>query len=132
MQPSIQQREACIRQYMQGWLDANEAELLAVLSPEIRITESHGPEYVGLLEVQQWFRAWHEQGWVLRWDALQFLHQGEETVVKWYFQCRYSGHVDGFDGLSLVRFNPDGRILAIEEYQSKAQHHRPFAMDQNP
>jgi len=132
MPPPIQQRESCIRQYMQGWLTQKEEMLLATLSPLVRITECYGPEYIGLSEVRQWFRTWHTVGQVLRWDALHFLHQGDETVVKWYFECRYGGNVDGFDGLSLVRFNPEGHILAMEEYQSKAQHHRPFATDANP
>ena len=126
MEASDQQREDAIRQYMQGWLTQNEELLLATLSPQIHIIESYGPEYIGLAEVQQWFRTWHTAGQVLRWDALGFLHQGAETVVKWHFVCRYEGNTSGFDGLSLVRFAADGRILTLEEYQSKAEHHRPF------
>ncbi|MBP3650818.1 MAG: nuclear transport factor 2 family protein [Clostridia bacterium] len=129
MEAAFQQREDCIRQYIQGWLCQNEERLLAVLSPEVHIIESYGPEYVGIGEVQQWFRAWHAHGQVLRWDALHFLHQGAETVVKWYFECRYDGNTDGFDGLSLVRFDDHGRIAVMEEYQSKAVHHRPYALD---
>ena len=128
MDAASKQRERSIQQYMQGWLTQNENMLLETLSPGVHIIESHGPEYEGLSEVRQWFRTWHTAGQVLRWDALCFLHQGEETVVKWCFECRYDGHVDGFDGLSLIRFSPDGRILAIEEYQSKALHHRPFQL----
>lgn len=110
----------------------DEAKLLATLSPKVHIIESYGPEYVGVNEVQQWFRTWHTHGQVLRWDALHFLHQGAETVVKWYFECRYDGHADGFDSLSLVRFDDHGRIVTIEEYQSKAIHHRPYAGAANP
>lgn len=131
MDAALQQREDCIRQYMQGWLAQNEEMLLATLSPQVRIIESYGPEYVGLTEVQQWFRTWHPLGQVLQWDALAFLHQGEETVVKWYFVCCYAGNTSDLDGLSLVRFAADGRILAMEEYQSKAEHHRPFRKDSN-
>ncbi|MBE5793794.1 MAG: nuclear transport factor 2 family protein [Clostridiales bacterium] len=126
MEASHQQREDCIRQYMQGWLTQNEELLLATLSQQIHIIESYGPEYIGLAEVQQWFRTWHTRGQVLRWDALGFLHQGDETVVKWHFVCRYEGNTSGFDGLSLVRFDASGRILAMEEYQSKTEHHRPY------
>lgn len=127
MDAGLHQRESCIRQYMQGWFSQNETMLLETLSPKVHITESYGPEYAGISEVRQWFRAWHAHGQVLRWDALHFLHQGEETVVKWVFECQYDGNVDGFDGLSLIRFAPDGCILTMEEYQSKAAHHRPFA-----
>ena len=132
MAAAFQQREDCIRQYMQGWLCQNEERLLAVLSPKVHIIESHGPEYVGANEVRQWFRAWHAHGRVLRWDALHFLHQGAETVVKWYFECQYDGNVDGFDGLSLVCFDDLGRIVIIEEYQSKTVHHRPCAGATDP
>lgn len=131
MDAALQQREGCIQQYMQGWLTQNEEMLLATLSPKIHIIESYGPEYQGLAEVQRWFRIWHTRGQVLRWDALHFLHQDEEAVVKWHFVCCYDGNTSGFDGLSLVRFAADGRILSIEEYQSKADHHRPFMKGTN-
>lgn len=127
MKANDQQREDSIRQYMQGWLTQNEKMLLATLSPQIHIIESYGPEYVGLTEVQRWFRTWHAAGQVLRWDALHFLHQGDETVVKWFFRCCYEGSTTDMDGLSLVAFDTQGHILSIEEYQSKAEHHRPYA-----
>jgi len=121
-----QERENRIRSYMLGWLNADESLLLSSLAPHIRITESHGPVYEGIGEVQQWFRDWCRQGNVLRWDALHFLHQGEETVVKWFFRCRYEGRTTDMDGVSLVTFDAQGRILSMEEYQSKAEHHRPY------
>lgn len=116
---------------MLGWLTGDEALLTAPLSPGIRIVESHGPVYEGIGEVRTWFREWCKVGQVLRWDALRFWHQGDETVVKWHFRCSYQGVVDGFDGLSLIRFGQDGLIASMEEYQAKTEHFRPCAVPKN-
>ncbi len=121
------QREEAIRQYMLGWQNGDEALLTAPLSPDVCITESYGPVYEGLAEVRQWFQSWCSVGQVLRWDGLRFWHQDDETVVKWYFQCNYDGVVSSLDGLSLIRFDRDGCITSMEEYQSKAEHFRPYA-----
>ena len=120
-------REEAVRQYMLGWQTGDEALLAAPLSSGIRIVESHGPVYEGISEVRTWFREWRKAGRVIRWDALRFWHQGDETVVKWYFRCSYQGVEDGFDGLSLIRFDQDGLIASMEEYQAKTERFRPFA-----
>lgn len=123
----MRRREECIRRYMAAWQHADEEAAVSTLSADVCITESHGPVYEGILQVRQWFRSWCRIGQVLRWDALRFWHQGDETIVKWRFCYICDGVESSFDGLSLLRFAPDGRIASTEEYQAKTEHCKPYA-----
>lgn len=123
-------REECVRRYMAAWQHADEEAAVSALSADVCIIESHGPVYEGIRQVRQWFRSWCRVGQVLQWDALRFWHQGNETIVKWHFRHTYKGVESSFNGLSLLRFSPDGLIVSMEEYQAKTEHCMPYAKPQ--
>lgn len=74
----------------------------------------------------KWFDDWNKNGNVLVWDIKNFYHDNEVYIVEWYFKCDYAGKVDGFDGVSLIRFNEEGKIISVKEFQSKAEHFFPY------
>ena len=121
--------EACaaaIRRYFSCWLRQDGEALSELLSEDCQYTECYGPQYHGLEQICRWFSDWNQRGRVLRWDILEMLHTGSTTVCRWYFECEYDGTVDGFDGLSLIRFDDGGSICEVQEYQSKHQHYQPY------
>ena len=120
------QREARIREYFDAWVRKDARPLAGIFAPDILYSECYGPEYRGIGQVLRWFADWNTQGTVLQWPIKQFVHQGAVTAVEWYFQCEYQGQVDGFDGVSLITFDDAGRMVRLQEFQSKAEHHLPY------
>ena len=122
----IEQQEK-IRAYFNAWIDNNVHVLQDILSDDILYSECYGPEYRGLNQVNIWFTDWNKCGAVRRWDIKQFVHQKNISVVEWYFECIYDNTIDGFDGVSLIEFGDDGKIISIKEFQSKSEHYFPYS-----
>ncbi len=119
-------QEEIIRKYFSAWINNDVNTVRTVLSDHIIYIECYGPKYSGINQVVAWFLDWHQCGAVRKWDIKQFLHQKNTTVVEWYFECSYNGSVDGFDGVSLVEFDDNGKIISIKEFQSKTEHYYPY------
>ena len=48
--------------------------------------------------VKHWFDEWNTRGSVLVWEIKQFFHQGNQTIVEWYFKSKMNnGNVEEFD-----------------------------------
>ena len=122
--------ESIIRSYFNAWLFKDETVLSAVFSENVVYSECYGPEYRGLAQIQRWFDEWNHKGTVLQWDIKNMLAQANLLCVEWYFRCVYDGVEDGFDGVSLVEFDLQGKIGAIREFQSKAEHVFPYGMSE--
>ena len=48
------------------------------------------------------------------------------TVVEWYFECDYNNEISGFDGVSIIEFNKNMKIINLKEFQSKSEHDYPY------
>lgn len=121
------EREVIIRNYFDGWINKDKSILEKTFANNVIYSESHGPEYHGLKQINQWFTRWNEQGKVIKWDIKQFIHGAYSTAVEWYFQCEHDGKIEGFDGVSIVEFTTDYKIKSLKEFQSKAEHTYPYA-----
>ena len=122
----MSQREQMIRNYFQSWLQKNSTILKNTFTQNTIYSECYGPEYHGLEIIEQWFHDWNKQGTVLVWDIKQFIHQGDLTVVEWFFKYEHNGHSGEFNGLSLIEFNSDNYIVRLKEFQSKLPHYSPY------
>ena len=100
--------------------------LKTIFSYNVVYNECYGPEYHGLEQILQWFTDWNKAGTVLEWTVKRFIHQDWTTIVEWYFKCDYNNDIDGFDGVSVVDFNSDNKIIRLKEFQSKAEHYFPY------
>ncbi len=119
-------REGLIKQYYQMWIDKNRAGLDDIFSDEIYYSESFGPEYQGLTQVKKWFDDWTAKGTVLEWTVTQYIEKENLSIVEWYFACEYNDSVDAINGVSLIEWNEENKMVSVKEFQSKAMHYTPY------
>lgn len=120
------QNEDIIKCYFQSWIDKDITVISQVFSEEIIYSECYGPEYHGLSQVLQWFTDWNKRGSVLEWKIKRFIHQDLTTVVEWYFKSCYDNEIGCFDGVSIIQFDNNMKIINLKEFQSKAEHYYPY------
>ena len=115
-----------IKTYFEAWLSKNGTALSMIFADDVVYSECYGPEYRGLNQIQRWFSDWNLRGTVLQWDIRNAIESGSTLCVEWYFRCEYDGNMDGFDGVSWIEFDDCGKIKALREFQSKAEHCFPY------
>ncbi|MCH5323965.1 MAG: nuclear transport factor 2 family protein [Eubacterium sp.] len=118
--------EETIRRYFKCWLDKNGGPLPEIFADNAVYSECYGPEYHGLEQIIKWFTEWNRIGSVLEWTIKQFIHQGAFSVAEWYFKCDYNGEISEFNGVSLIEFDNNGKIVNLKEFKSDAEHYFPF------
>ncbi len=122
----MQQHERVVLVSFGAWLTKDIDAFLSCFASGVHYRECYGPEYFGIDQLKRWFTEWNRRGTVLRWDILRFIHRDETCVAEWYFECSYDGVESGFDGVSLITFDGDGRMTQVKEFKSKAEHTRPY------
>lgn len=120
------EKEAAIRAYFEMWVQRDFTSLESIFAPNIYYSECYGPEYSGLDEIHLWIDAMLKKQTVLQWQIKRFLHERDMVVVEWFFKERQGGVVHGFDGVSIIEFQADGKISSIKEFESKAEHVTPY------
>lgn len=124
----MDEREKLIKRYFESWIKDDISSLEEVFDNYIIYSECYGPEYRGLKQVRKWFEDWHKKGNVTCWDIKSFIHDNNVTAVEWFFQCKYNDEVSYFDGVSLITFNENGKIVNLKEFQSKSEHNYPYEL----
>lgn len=126
-------RENTIRLWFDMWLRRKDLGIAEVFSPDAVYIESWGPEYHGSAKIAHWFDEWNTRGRVVRWDIERFFHQGDQTVAQWTFECEMNGaKADTFDGMTLVRWTPDGKIGFLQEFGCNLNRYDPYAEGSEP
>ena len=97
----MRKREMTVQNWFQLWL-TGKALSFPDFFRERGLYGKLGPEYHGVKAIEHWFAEWNTRGRVLAWDIKQFIHQGDQTVVEWYFQCEMNDRA-----FSLRRAFPD-------------------------
>ncbi|HIS40466.1 nuclear transport factor 2 family protein [Collinsella sp. OF02-10] len=124
---ALKDREAKIRAWFSMWLDKTDGGIEALFSSDAVYVESWGPVYRGARSVKHWFEEWNSRGTVRRWEIEQFFHKGDQTVVEWYFEDEMAdGRAESFDGVSLVRWSPDGKIAFLKEFGCSTIRYDPY------
>lgn len=123
---SIERREQLVWSWFSAWLDRDGSHISTIFAEDAVYTECYGPQYRGRAQIERWFVDWNARGRVLEWAIKRFLHDGASLAVEWYFACDYDGEVSGFDGVTLVDFDSDGRVSRLCEFQSKSEHEYPY------
>lgn len=119
-------RDEIVRSYFKAWINNERDVLKEIFSENIVYIECYGPEYNDIDIIQRWFEDWHNNGEVLAWDIKQFIHDGNITVVEWDFKCVYKDNASEFDGVSIIDFDDNNRIISLKEFQSKFKHYYPY------
>jgi len=123
----MEYREIIIKEYFNAWISKDDSVLETVFAVNAKYIECYGPAYDGLVQIQRWFKHWHEHGSVLSWTINKFVHDGEDCICDWYFECEYNGKGDGFNGVSWIKFNDENEIIELREYQSKVPNYFPYS-----
>lgn len=120
-------REDTVRRWFTMWLEKTDLGIPDIFAEDATYIESWGPEYHGVENIRHWFREWNTRGTVLQWDIRQFFHKEDQTVVQWYFRNRMNdGRVEAFDGLSLIRWTPEGKIRLLQEFGCNESRYDPY------
>lgn len=123
----MDQREDAVRAWFAMWLKQTDTGIGDIFSEDARYIESWGPAYSGAEEIRHWFEEWNTRGRVLRWEIRQFFHKDNQTVVEWCFQDQMAdGTVEAFDGLSLIRWTPEGKISFLQEFGCNENRYDPY------
>ena len=121
------QREELIRQWFEMWLSGKDQGLREIFAPDAVYIESWGPEYHGVEKIAHWFAEWNTRGRVLQWDIRQFFHRDDQTVVEWYFRNEMTGgSPEAFEGMTLVRWNAEGKIAFLQEFGCNENRYDPY------
>lgn len=123
----MDKREQTVRLWFDMWLQKKDLGMEKVFTPDAVYIESWGPEYHGLEKIRHWFHEWTGRATVLRWDVKGFLHGEDVTMVEWYFQnVQDGGSPEAFDGVTLIRWSPDGRIARLQEFGCNLDRYDPY------
>lgn len=124
----METKEKIISGYFKAWLENNATTLKDVFDTNAYYSESWGPEYNGLDEITKWFSDWNITGKVADWTIKQYIHDGDKVAAEWHFRAEYNnGKVpDDFDGVSLIVFNQDNKIVILKEFASKLPRYRVY------
>ena len=126
-------RETIIRRWFDMWLQKKDLGIAEMFSDNATYIESWGPEYHGSAKIKLWFDEWNTRGTVLQWDIKQFFHKANQTMVEWYFKNQMNdGKVEAFDGISLVEWTNDDKILFLKEFGCNINNYDPNQNDTDP
>lgn len=129
----MEERERVIHLWFEMWLQKRDLGMGEIFAPDAVYLESWGPEYHGLEKIRHWFEEWNTRGTVLRWDIRGFFHRGEATAVEWIFRNQMAdGRVEAFEGMSLVRWTPEGKISFLQEFGCNEDRYDPYAAGPEP
>jgi len=115
----MKEHETLFRAYCDAWLAGDPASLSDFFAENVGYTESDGSRYEGLAEIRKWFVNWLPHGRVLEWRIVRYLHQGNASAAEWFFRCRYDGVESGFNGVTLMDFGKDGKIIRLQEFAAQ-------------
>lgn len=118
--------ERIVRLYFDAWLKNNLDTIKSVFAENVIYSECYGPEYHGISQIVKWFEEWNKRGTVLEWNISRVIQQNRTLVAEWFFKCEYDGVIDEFDGVSIIEFDDEMKILKLREFQSKSKHWYPY------
>ena len=120
-------KKQIIRDYFQAWLKPNIEVIKSIFDKNATYSESYGPIYRNKDEIISWFKNWNKQGKVIAWPIKRILIKSNTCIVEWHFKCNYQKKISEFDGVSIIDFNDQNKIISVKEYQSKSQHYYPYS-----
>ena len=128
-----QEREKKFRDWCAMWVDREDRGITELFTQEAEYIESWGPAYCGAAEIAHWFREWNTRGRVAEWTVGEFFHKGDQSVARWRFHCEMAdGTVQRFEGMSLLRWTPEGKIAFLQEFGCNLERYDPYAAGPEP
>ena len=129
----MSERENIVRLWFNMWLTQQDLGIDSIFAEDVVYTESWCPQYSDRETVKHWFEEWNTRGKVLAWDIKQFFHQGNQTVVVWYFKNQMdNGKIEEFDGISLIEWTQDDKIKTLKEFGCNLNNYNPYQNGDTP
>lgn len=129
----MEKREQVIRLWFDMWLQKADLGIQNIFAENATYIESWGPKYVGAEKIKHWFDEWNTRGSVLAWDIKQYFHKDNQTIVEWYFKNTMTdGHIEEFDGTSLIVWTEDQRISFLKEFGCNISNYDPYQNSAEP
>jgi hypothetical protein len=122
----MKNRENIVKQYFESWIIKDINIIEEYFSEKVKYIECYGPVYDGIKQIKKWFNDWQNGNNVLQWDIKRFIEFENTIVVEWYFKCEYNKNIDSFDGVSIIEFDENNKIILVKEFQSKVEHTFPY------
>jgi hypothetical protein len=122
----MNKQKEIIKQYFDSWINKKIDSIEKYFSDDIKYVECYGPEYHGINQIKQWFAEWNKQNNCLQWNIKQFIGKNNIMVVEWFFEYENNKIKESFDGVSIIEFNINNKIITIKEFQSKSEHNFPY------
>ena len=106
----MEQREAVICLWFEMWLKKVDLGITKLFSDE-----------------------WNRRGTVVQWEIKQFIHSEKQTITEWKFKAEMdSGSVEEFDGVSLVEWSQEGKIVFLKEFGCNIHNYDPYQAGDKP
>ncbi|MEX0913861.1 MAG: nuclear transport factor 2 family protein [Demequina sp.] len=115
--------EDVLRAYVRGWLAGDPDAVVATVSEDVVITESHGPTYLGDDEVRAWIEGWVARGdHVHRWDLLTVIESadGSRVAAEWDLACTAAGVDYQILGATVTTVHRS-RLTRVMEYRREPE-----------
>jgi len=124
-------RKNIIKEYFESWINKDINTIEKHFVNDIKYIECYGPEYNGINQIRQWFTDWNRGNNVLQWDIIKYFVCKNIIIVEWFFKCEYNKNTSSFDGVSIIEFNENNKIISVQEFQSKSEHIFPYNRERN-
>ncbi len=118
------EKETLIKKYFDMWIHRDFTGLDNIFATDIYYSECYGPQYFSMSEINLWIEAMLKKQKVLEWTIKRYMHEQNTAIVEWFFKEQQADVVHGFNGVSIIEFNENGKIYSIKEFESKAEHQR--------
>ena len=129
----MNEREKIIHLWFDMWLQKKDLGISEMFADNSVYIESWGPAYHGSAKIKLWFDEWNTRGTVLQWDIKQFFHKENKTIVEWYFKNQMkNGTVEVFDGISLIEWTSNNKILSLKEFGCNINTYDPYEYGDKP
>ena len=123
----IAKREHIVKVWFEMWLQQKDLGIDDIFIEEAIYIESWCPQYNGRAKIKHWFTEWNTRGKVLVWDIKQFFHKDKQTAVEWLFKNEMNNGVrESFDGISIIEWTDDNKIIAIKEFGCNLDRYDPY------
>lgn len=122
----MEKKERIIENCFHAWITKDIDIFSASFADNAVYVESWGPAYRTKVHITSWFKEWIKENRVLEWSIDEFYHTENVCICEWYFKCECGGHVDGFNGVSIITFNNEDKIVLLKEFQSKTPNYYPY------
>ena len=101
------QREEKIKRWFDMWLTGERQELSRLFDKNVYYSESWGPEYHGVAQLERWFDDWNRQGQVKQWKILWW---NGIFAVSLQARCSSLMELPLSSGVPMKRYSPCGSL----------------------